>query len=240
MTSEGKDSSAVWVRVVALIVLGIVLVAVLWRWGGPLFELLSDPERLREWIAGFGPWAPVVSVGLNAAQVLLAPIPGQFIGIANGYLYGILWGTVYSMLGLLIGTTVAMSLGRWFGRPLVERFVPSETLDRWDRITEGKGAWFFFLIFLFPSLPDDIVCFIIGLSPLSIPRMLLLAMPGRLPGVIVSCWVGAYASELPLWAWIPLLGGAAALAWFFWRFQQEVEGLMMKVVQRVRGEGNGQ
>ena len=31
------------------------------------------------------------------------------------------------------------------------------------------------LFFLFPFLPDDLVCFLIGLSPLSIPFMLALA-----------------------------------------------------------------
>jgi len=180
-----------------------------------------------------GPWGPLVSIALNAAQVLLAPLPGQFVGLVNGYLYSVWLGTLYSMAGLVLGTTLAMGLARWFGRPLVERLVNPEKLSRWDRIANRQGPLFFFLVFLFPFVPDDVACFLIGLSPLAIPRMVVLATLGRLPGVFVSCWVGAYATELPWWAWAPLGGGAAALAWAFWRYQTRLESLMADLIQRL-------
>lgn len=65
--------------------------------------------------------------------------------------------------------------------------------------------------------------------------MVVLAALGRLPGVFVSCWVGAYATELPWWAWIPLGGGAAGLAWVFWRYQAQLEAMMMRLIQRLAG-----
>ena len=84
-----------------------------------------------------------MSIGLNVAQVLLAPIPGQFVGLLNGYLYGPWLGTFYSMIGLLLGTALAMGLGRWFGRPLVERLVNPAQLARWDQIAVRQGPPFF-------------------------------------------------------------------------------------------------
>jgi len=215
------------------VVLVVAISGALWHWREPLWTFFGDQERIREWVASFGPWGPLASIALNVTQVLLAPIPGQFVGLMNGYLYGVGLGTLYSMAGLLLGTTLAMGLGRWFGRPLAERLVNPETLARWDRIADRQGALFFFLVFLFPFVPDDIACFLIGLSPLSIPRMLILVTPARLPGVLVSCWMGAYATELPLWAWIPLGGGAIGLAWVFWRYQTQLESLMVHLIQRL-------
>ena len=58
----------------------------------------------------------------------------------------------------------------------------------------------FFLIYLIPGLPDDIVCFVVGLSQLDLRQMIVLAKLGRLPGVSISCRVGAHATELPPWA----------------------------------------
>lgn len=206
----------------------------LWYWRESLWAFFDDREHIREWVAGFGPWGPLISIALNTAQVLLAPLPGQFVGLVNGYLYGVWLGTLYSMVGLLLGTTLAMALGRWFGRPLVERLVNPEKLMHWDRIASRQGPLFFFLVFLLPSVPDDVACFLVGLGPLTIPRMVVLAMMGRLPGVFVSCWVGAYATELPWWAWIPLGGGAAALAWVFWRYQAQLESLVVRLIQRIQ------
>ena len=221
------------VRSALFVVLIVVVSGALWYWREPLWTFFGDQEHIREWVAGFGPWGPLVSIALNVAQVLLAPVPGQFVGLVNGYLYGIGLGTLYSMAGLLLGTSLAMGLGRWLGRPLVERLVNPEKLARWDRIADRQGPLFFFLVFLFPFLPDDIACFLIGLSPLAIPRMIVLATLGRLPGVFVSCWVGTYATALPWWAWPPLGGGAAALAWGFWRYQTQLESLMVRWIQRL-------
>jgi len=217
----------------ALVVLLIGVGGALWLWREPLWAFFGDRGRVQEWIAGFGPWGPLVSIALNVAQVLLAPIPGQLVGLANGYLYGIGAGLLYSMVGLLLGTTLAMGLSRRFGRPLVERLVHPETLARWDQIADRRGPLFFFLLFLFPFVPDDLACFLIGLSSLSIPRMVALAALGRLPGVFVPCWLGAYATALPRWAWIPLVGGSVALAWVFWRCQTQLESLVLRQIHRL-------
>lgn len=224
-----------WAHSALLGMLLIVAGGALWAWHESIWDILCDQVRVREWMAGFGPWGPLVSIALNVAQVLLAPLPGQFVGMANGYLYGLWPGTCYSMAGLVLGTALAMALGRWGGRPLVERLVDARKLRRWDRIAQHRGALFFFLVFLLPFLPDDLACFLIGLSPLSIPRMVVLAMLGRLPGVFASCWVGAHAARAPWWAWLSLGGGAAALAWFFWRRQAWLETATLDLIHRLTG-----
>lgn len=230
--SKRERRGSNWLPVLPIALL-LALGAALWIWREPIRTLFMDRERVQTWVARLGPWGPLATIGLNTAQVILAPIPGQFIGVTNGYLYGVAAGTLYSMIGLVMGTATVMVLARRFGRPFVERLVNEEQLTRWDEITARQGPWFFFLIFLFPFLPDDLTGFLIGLSPLSIPRMLVLTTLGRLPGVLVSSWVGARAHALPWWAWIPLAGGTAGLAWLFWRYQEEMEALMVRLIRRL-------
>jgi uncharacterized membrane protein YdjX (TVP38/TMEM64 family) len=234
---QAPGSRPVYVHIAILLALIVIAGGALWYWREPLWTFFSDPQRIQAWVAGFGPWGPLISTALNVVQVLLAPIPGQFVGLMNGYLYGVWLGTLYSMAGLALGTALAMTLGRWFGRPLVERLANRETLARWDGLASRQGPLFFFLVFLFPFVPDDIACFLIGLSPLSIPRMLIIAALGRTPGVFISCWMGAYATGLPLWAWIPLGGGAAGLAWAFWRYQTHLENLAVRLIQQIQQLG---
>jgi uncharacterized membrane protein YdjX (TVP38/TMEM64 family) len=89
-----------------------------------------------------------------------------------------------------------------------------------------------FLFFLIPGLPDDVLCFVIGLSAQRLPPMLALALLGRLPGVWASCWVGAHAAALPWWAWPLVVLAAALLAWAYWRLGSRLERAVVRVISR--------
>lgn len=154
-----------------------------------MFEFL-EPETLKAFLAEAGLWAPLLFIVLQALQVIAAPIPMQVFGLAGGYAFGALPGTIYSLTGLVIGTFVVVWLVKRYGRPLVERFVKPHTLERFDSLSRSSGQTILFLIFLFPGLPDDAICFIAGLSPLSIRTIVVLAFLGRLPGVAALSIVG--------------------------------------------------
>jgi uncharacterized membrane protein YdjX (TVP38/TMEM64 family) len=225
-------------------VLAVAALAALLYWGEPLWAFFADQEAIQRRVNAYGPWGPLITIALNAAQVVLAPVPGYVIGWANGYLFGVWMGTLYSALGMLIGSAIAMVLSRRFGRPLVERLVNPDALARWDAIASRRGPAFFFLVFLVPGLPDDIVSFVVGLSALPIPRMIVLGILGRLPGIFGASWIGANAAALPVWAWVPLIAGMAVLAWLFLRFGDQVEDALVRVIQQLtsrrrRGEGDG-
>jgi uncharacterized membrane protein YdjX (TVP38/TMEM64 family) len=197
-----------------------------------LLTFFRDQERVRQWLHEFGPLAPLSSVALNAAQVVVAPVPGQVIGLANGYLFGVLWGTFYSVIGLTLGSALAMGLGRWLGRPIVERFVPPEELARWDHLAQRRGPIFFLLVFLLPLVPDDVACFAVGFSPLSIPYILAIAIVGRLPGLIFTSWLGANASALSPVGLTLIIFGAVILAGFVLRYRSQIEARLVRLAER--------
>ena len=205
----------------------VVLGTAAWRWGGAAWALFRDRSALQAWVASFGAWAPLVSIALNAAQVIVAPIPGQVIGLANGYLFGVWLGTFYSLLGVILGTGIVLALTRRWGRPLVIKLVPQAQLEKLDHLVARRGALFFFLIFLLPFLPDDLTCFAIGLTDLPLGQMMVLIALGRLPGLIVASWVGANAASLSIMAWIVLIAGASALALAYLRWSGTIESALM-------------
>ncbi len=215
--------------IAALVALGLVA----WRWGGAAWALFRDRAALQAWVASFGAWAPLVSIALNTAQVIAAPIPGQVVGLANGYLFGVWLGTFYSLLGVMLGTGIVLVLTRRWGRPLVVKLVPNTQLEKLDRLVARRGALFFFLIFLLPFLPDDLTCFAIGLTDLRLGHMFVLIAIGRLPGLIVASWVGANAASLSVTAWIVLIVGASALALAYLRWSGVIESALMSWIERM-------
>ena len=54
---------------------------------------------------------------------------------------------------------------------------------------------YFFAIFLLPVLPDDVVCYIAGLSKIPIRTLMLISLVGRLPGYLVAAFVNAGLAE---------------------------------------------
>src|SRR5690606_36462243 len=142
------------VGVVCAAVIGALLV---YFW--PLLAPFGDEAYVRQTVDEAGAWGPVVFMVIHAIQVIIAPIPGQVIGFVGGYLYGPLWGTIYAVIGSTAGFAVVLALSRKLGRPFVERFVSPQLLTRFDYLIGRAGSITFFLIFLLPGFPDDLIAF---------------------------------------------------------------------------------
>ena len=232
--SDGRKLVGWWVWLATGLILASLGVIVV-LWGRPLYELLADQQRLRGWVAGFGPWGPLALVALEIAQTLLAPIPGQAIEAVGGYLFGPWLGTLYAMLGISTGSLLGFLLVRRFGRPWVVRLVTPQALTRFDDLARQGGALFFFLIWLFPFVPDDLACLAAGLTPMSTPRFLLLMVLGRLPGILVATWVGAHVVHIRLLWWGILLVPATIAALVLWRWGERLQGAILRFLQRLSG-----
>ena len=182
--------------IVKTIVFGILIFAVIvyLAWdiiaGGPLMQLLSNRDQLVQAMRDFGPWAPFFFVMLQVLQVVVAPIPGQIIGGVGGFLFGH-WGILWTTIGSFIGFWLVFSIARKFGRPLIEKVFKKPAVDKFDFIINAKGAaTIIFLIFLLPGFPDDLVCYIAGLTNLPMRKLLIISILGRLPAIVVTNYLG--------------------------------------------------
>ncbi len=154
-----------WLRLMVVVLAGAALAAPFLVWGDELARVFANREQIVEEIRRAGAWGPLVVIGLSVAQTIVAPVPGQAVNFVAGYLYGPWAGIAYSWIGLVLGTAFTMALARFAGRPAVERLVSPALLARMDRAAAQKGLGFFFLVFLSPGLPDDVLAFVAGLTP---------------------------------------------------------------------------
>jgi uncharacterized membrane protein YdjX (TVP38/TMEM64 family) len=180
--------------VISALVMAALIAAMIIFWQ-PLTDLFSDPNRTRELIAQSGPWGPLLFIAMQIAQVLVAPIPGQVTGFVGGFLFGAFWGTVYTTIGAAIGFTLIFVLARKLGRPFVAYFVDKKLLEKFDYLAESKGVLVLFLIFLLPAFPDDIICYIAGLTTIKIRTLVLISLLGRLPGNLLLSITGSGVAE---------------------------------------------
>lgn len=184
--------------VLAVVGVGAALVA--------LVPELTDPEQVRAAVTEFGPMAPLAFVTLQAVQVVLAPIPGQVLGGVAGYLFGGLAGSAYSLLGVFLGSAVAIGATRRFGRSYAERVLDDDVLARFDGVVDAVGEPGLFVMFLLPVFPDDALCFLAGLTEIPVLRLLVLVVLGRAPTFVLVASLGGSVAESNL-----LLAGSLAV-----------------------------
>jgi len=187
-------------RVIWVLVAATIGGAVLWlvTTNAPVYQFLVrlyvDKHFLKQMLREWGILAPLIFLGLQALQVIVAPIPGELTGILGGYLFGQWIGLLYSTIGLTLGSVVAFSVGRWLGSHYVKKFVSPEIWHKLGFIVEAEGVILCFVIFLVPGLPKDMACYLFGLSPMPFWIFVLASTLGRIPGTWLLSAQGAHAA----------------------------------------------
>ena len=172
---------------IALVAVGVGLYVLVRTYAPFLF----DARALQAWIDGFGIYAPVAFILLQALQVILAPIPGQALALVAGYLFGSLPGLVYSMIGVVAGSAIAFLIARRFGRPAVERLLDDALIETFDEFVEWVGVPGLFVFVLIPGLPDDAISFLAGLAQFRLRTFLAVIIVGRLPAYVMTVYAGS-------------------------------------------------
>jgi uncharacterized membrane protein YdjX (TVP38/TMEM64 family) len=152
--------------------------------------LLTDPDP---WMAHAGWAAALIGIGLLIADVLL-PVPASLVMIAHGALFGVVWGTILSLIGALGAGIFGFWLGRR-GGPLVDRLVPADERRRADALLRTWGDLAIVVTRPVPILAETLAI-LAGTSPMTWPRMLAATLGGSLPAALLYALTGATARKL--------------------------------------------
>lgn len=144
-------------------------------------HIFTSQEALENFLAGFGLMAPLIFVVIQAVQVVIPILPGA-IGCLGGVLiFGPVMGFVYNYIGISIGSICAFLLAKKYGRPLVDSIFNGKTyekylswLDKGDKFTKAFAAAIFF-----PVAPDDLLCYLAGLTKMKTTTFTLIILLGK-------------------------------------------------------------
>ena len=145
-----------------------------------LIQKITSVEALQQYIDGFGAWAVIIYILFSYLQVVILPVPGSATVAAGVVLFGWLECSLYSFIGIVLGSITAFAIGRWVGYRAVCWIVGKDDLDKWLNKIKGKDYLILSLMFLLPMFPDDVLCFVAGLSSMSWPYFLVMIVITRL------------------------------------------------------------
>ncbi len=132
---------------------------------------------------------PLVFIAIATLCPLIF-FPAALLGVAGGFLFGPVWGLVYTLIGCNLSATVGYTIGRSCGQSL-------HTAPRLHALIERYGAWLrqndivAILTLRLAFLPYDLVNCLIGTLRLCWWRFMLANTLGSLPGALALVLFGA-------------------------------------------------
>ncbi len=187
--TSGKKSAAK-AGVLVVILLGILLLV--------HFIGVSrlTPEAIRNLILSFGWWGPVIYILLYTIRPLLL-FPAIILTLAGGLAFGPWWGTVYVVLGGLLGACLCFSIARTLGQEKMKkylgRFSHIEAFD--DQIVE-HGFRTMLIMRLVPIFPYDPVSYLAGLSSIRFRDYAAATAIGMVPGAFAYNVLGYSLTDM--------------------------------------------
>lgn len=130
-------------------------------------DKVESIEQFRAYIASFGNFTVIIFILVQFLQVVILPIPSVITVGAGVLLFGPTYGAIYSCVGIIIGSLLAFAFGRVFGIKLVRWLIGKANLDKGLKTIKGKDRVVLTFMFLFPFFPDDILCFVSGITSMS-------------------------------------------------------------------------
>lgn len=175
-----------------LALLGFLAIILVLKYLPRILELTVSLDKFRDYIISLGSFGSVVLIFFQMLQTIIAPIPGEVIQVAGGYVYGVTFGVIYTTIGLLLGAIIAFYFTRLIGTPFIEKLL-NRKISQWmvDIMDSKKFSAILFIVFLVPGLPKDFLIYIAGLTPINPLRFFGILLVSRFPWLLASVSIGS-------------------------------------------------
>ncbi|MBE6837691.1 MAG: TVP38/TMEM64 family protein [Ruminococcus sp.] len=211
----------------------------------PLARLLMSKDGMEKFhniLESYKFFSVFVFLFVQAVQVVVVLIPP--VQIVGGMLFGGLWGSLLSLLGLWLGSAVVFLAVKTAGKPLVEAIISKKNVKKFRFLEDtDKITVILFVLYLIPGTPKDAITYIVPLTKIDIRTFLLGVLPARIPSVVISAFFGnsIYKENYVLTA---VFGAViVALAIFGFVFREKAVSNVRKFINRkkiVENEQNKQ
>lgn len=188
-SANAGDAHFGWESVVRNTVLVLVLLVFLWL----VFNVqLPSADRLRDLIASWGWAAWLAFIGIYAV-VALTPIPVTVMAVTAGLLFGVIEGTILSVIGVLIGCWGGYWLARGLGRQATAKLLGSHNRTV-ERHLDQAGFQAVVMLRLLPGFPYWPINYGSGAFGVGQRDFLLASGLAIIPGQVSLVAIGGFIS----------------------------------------------
>lgn len=158
------------------------------------FNLQSSLQACWYWLAGIGTSDPLTFIVFFNLATLIC-VPASLLAIQAGFVFGWGWGSLYVLVGAIVGATLAFLVGRYLTQQWVWQKVQANV--RFHAIAQAvaqEGWKIVLLTRLSPIFPFNLTNYAFGVTKISL-RHYVLGSLGILPGTVLYTYMGSLANE---------------------------------------------
>ncbi len=194
---------------------------------------IDSVDKFRQYINSFGNYAVILFILIQFLQVVVLPIPA-FITVGAGVLlFGPLKGAIFSCVGIILGSIVAFFIGRIFGFKVAKWLVGEESLNKGLKAIKGKDKVVLTFMFIFPFFPDDILCFVAGITTMSTSFFVAMIIITRIVSIFASSYsmnnsIIPYDTWWGILLWVVFISFTLLLMVILYKKGDKIESLFKK------------
>ena len=155
-----------------------------------LLDVLKNQERLSGIFKELGLIGPVAIISLIAFAIIITPIPSAPIALVSGALYGHTFGTIYVVIGALLGALSAFMISRTLGYDYINKKLHQKMPEK----ILGSQNTLMMIVFvtrLAPFISFDVISYAAGLTKLTLLRFTLATLMGIIPISFILAHLGS-------------------------------------------------
>lgn len=161
--------------------------------------IFHSSDALHQFLARFGIFADITFIFLQIFQVVVPIVPGAVSLLAGVLIFGPVKGFIYNYIGICVGSFIAFSLTRKYGTDLLDKVATPKLIERYRSwLHSDKFEKLFAAAIFFPMAPDDFLCYLAGVSRISVKKFILIILAGK-PLSILLYSIGLKIALTNLW-----------------------------------------
>jgi len=136
-------------------------------------------------------YGPLIYIGIYMLRPL-AFFSALVLTVAGGFLFGPIWGVIYTVIGSNLSATIAYLIGQYLGKGLldIDEADSDSIISRYaTRMRENSFETVFIMRLIF--LPYDLVNYLAGFLRIDLRAFILATLLGAIPGTVAFVLFGA-------------------------------------------------
>tara|TARA_B100000965_G_scaffold336706_1_gene303165 strand:- start:5700 stop:6320 length:621 start_codon:yes stop_codon:yes gene_type:complete len=155
-------------------------------------------------------------------------LPGSWLSMLSGFLYGTWLGSSIVFVGAFIGAHLTFYLGRTFLKEWAQKKISNfPKIKIMEKAVKSEGLKVIFLTRLSPLFPFGLLNFAYGLSEVRLLDFTL-GMIGILPGTFLYCSLGSLALKVSSFG--DVLAGRSDMSSFIWSLISIVSTILIAIL----------